>query len=81
MAAKRNSRLTSLEIGEENPPVTTMGLGEENPPITSLAMGEEFPPVTTLMWGEENGWFGPIPMPGAEAPGTSGFPKAKRRKR
>ncbi len=28
------SGVTTLVIGEENPPITTLALGEENPPIT-----------------------------------------------
>jgi hypothetical protein len=36
--------------------VTTLAVGEEDPPVTTLAYGEEHPPVTTLMFGEETVW-------------------------
>jgi len=60
--AKQPAKMTTLVIGEENPPITTMALGEEHPPLTTMAVGEEdYQPasdrgggqVTTEAIGEE----------------------------
>lgn len=54
------AKVTTLVIGEENPPITTLVLGEENPPVTTMAVGEEDPAplldssVTTMALGEED---------------------------
>ncbi|MDJ0532389.1 MAG: hypothetical protein QNJ70_07820 [Xenococcaceae cyanobacterium MO_207.B15] len=38
---KLGSEVTTLAIGEENPPLTTLAVGEENPSVTTLAVGEQ----------------------------------------
>ena len=43
--------VTTLVIGEEDPPITTMALGEETPPVTTMAVGEENPPSKDQGYG------------------------------
>ena len=64
LAARDPQVLTTLALGEENPP--ELGRGGERSPFTTMAIipGEggpwPFPPLTTLRFGVETGPIGPL---------------------